>query len=136
MHLLITFSVIDQEDSKFNAVWEKYKKFGEIKFKAVKCLFIGPPQVGKTSTKLHLGLLDEIEKLRSHKSSTGIEPPIETTYINIEGNSCTSAWKRLGLIDMASVLISRIASEKEVHVSVHVQESDGAGSSSYKRGLI
>ena len=51
-------------------MWEKYKTFGEIKFKAVKCLFIGPPQVGKTSTKLHL--LGEIESLHKKKNSTDV----------------------------------------------------------------
>ena len=62
-------------------IYEKYsQEDGVIPFKAVKWIIIGPPQVGKTTTKMHL--LDQIGNIESEggdvrPDSAGIEKPLE-----------------------------------------------------------
>ena len=90
-----------------------------IDFTAVKWLLVGPPQVGKTVTKYHL--LNEIESLRQrlkHSDSTGIEAPIEMTYIdndvamiNATDDSSEPTWTRLNIDDLTESLIQSVESQ-------------------------
>ena len=62
-------------------VYEKYsQEDGVIPFKAVKWILVGPPQVGKTTTKMRL--LKQIKNIQSEggnvkPDSTGLEKPLE-----------------------------------------------------------
>ena len=48
----------------FRDIYEKYsQEDGLIPFKAVKWILVGPPQVGKTTTKMHL--LKQIKNIQS-----------------------------------------------------------------------
>ena len=106
-------------DARFNDLRRKYRQLGEIDFTAVKWLLVGPPQVGKTVTKYHL--LHEIESLRQrlkHSDSTGIEAPIEMTYIdndvaviNATDGSSEPTWTRLNIDDLTESLIQSVESQ-------------------------
>ena len=106
-------------DARFNDLLRKYRQLGVIDFTAVKWLLVGPPKVGKTVTKYHL--LNEIESLRQrlkHSDSTGIEAPIEMTYIdndvaviNATDGSSEPTWTRLNIDDLIESLIQSVESQ-------------------------
>ena len=107
---------------QFTILLKQYDQ--KILYHAVKCLFVGPPRVGKTSTKLHL--LGDIENLTKQQEldSTGLEAPTEMTYIDNEtaalidvedidtDSASTCIWSKLGLAEMASLLMYNIESQK------------------------
>lgn len=87
---------------------EKYQHYPDIDLKAAKCLFVGPPRVGKTATKLHL--LGDIEKLHEEHDSTGLDPPIEVSYvISDAGESC---FHNLTMSELAGQLINDVMSQE------------------------
>ena len=83
---------------------------------AVKWLLVGPPQVGKTTTKLLL--LGDVDNVHKKPLSTGLEKPVEMTYldsktaalIETSGDRSLSAWTRLTINDLALLLLHHIES--------------------------
>ena len=63
---------------KFSALMKKYKDQPTINYKSLKCTFIGPPRVGKTTTRMRL--MEEIVNISSTgntaSDSTQLEKPI------------------------------------------------------------
>ena len=63
-------------------VIEYYKKNGTVEYRFVKLLLVGPPQVGKTTTKDKLiGAINNLENDPDYekRTSTGVEKPVEIT---------------------------------------------------------
>ena len=59
---------------------EYYKKNGTVEYRLVKLLLVGPPQVGKTTTKDRLiGAINNLENDPDYekRTSTGVEKPVE-----------------------------------------------------------
>ena len=85
-------------------------------FNAVKWLLVGPPQVGKTTTKLRL--LRDVESVHKKPLSTSLEKPVEMTYldsktaalIETSDDRSLSTWTRLTIDDLALLLLHRIES--------------------------
>ena len=85
-------------------------------FNAVKWLLVGPPQVGKTTTKLRL--LGDVDSVHKKPLSTGLEKPVEMTYldsktaalIETSDDRSLSTWTRLTIDDLALLLLHRIES--------------------------
>ena len=99
---------------------DKYKQHGEIHYNVVKWLLVGPPGVGKTTTKLRL--VGDIDTLKKERSSTGLEPPLELTYIDgktatliatDESSDSVPAWSGLGIEKLVLLLLHRIDSDVE-----------------------
>ena len=99
---------------------DKYKQHGEIHYNVVKWLLVGPPGVGKTTTKLRL--VGDIDTLKKERSSTGLEPPLELTYIDgktatliatDESSDSVPAWSGLGIEKLVLLLLHCIDSEVE-----------------------
>ena len=71
-------------------IYMKYsQEDGLIPFKAVKWILVGPPQVGKTTTKMRLlkqivNIKTEIEVGNMKPDSTGIEKPVEVISATVE----------------------------------------------------
>ena len=70
------FSFIDENDDLYAMVQDHIEHEGSIKLRVAKSIFVGPPNVGKTS--LRMRLTGEIRNLREGmpNGSTGIEKPI------------------------------------------------------------
>ena len=93
-------------------------------FNGVKLLLVGPPQVGKTTTKLRL--LGDMDCISKKLPSTGLEKPVELTWldsktaalIDISENKPVSTWRRLATGDLAKVLVYRIEHEEETKQDV------------------
>ena len=107
------------EDPQYTALLAKYHQHGHIMFNGVKLLLVGPPQVGKTTTKLRL--LGDMDCIHNKPPSTGLEKPVELTWldsktaalIDVSENKSVSTWQRLTTGDLAKVLVYRIAHEEE-----------------------
>lgn len=108
-------------------------KHGAINWRAIKLLLAGPPQVGKTSTKLRL--LDE--DLTRAPCSTGLERPVEVCLDTIElidrGSGATvigldsTIWKRFSRRELAQILLQRISQGHNTHVQQHIHVTETAG---------
>ena len=70
------FSVLDENDDLFAMVQDHIEHEGSIRLRVAKSIFVGPPNVGKTS--LRMRLTGKIRNLREGmpNGSTGIENPI------------------------------------------------------------
>lgn len=88
-------------------------------YNAIKWMFVGPPQVGKTTTMYHL--LQDLESMQKEKKSTGLEPPIEITFIDsdavalidTEDDRSVYTWSGLSVDDLAYHVIHRVESQEE-----------------------
>ena len=78
---------------------------------------MGPPQVGKTTTKYRI--LGDRESLSKHQRSTGLEAPIELTYLDTKTaaivctSSSVSTWSQLSIDKLALLLLHSIESQEE-----------------------
>ena len=118
-HNLIVFSLYECFiDEITRDVYEKYsQEDGVIPFKAVKWIFIGPPQVGKTTTKMRL--LEQIYNIKSEggiikPDSTGIEKPVEViSAAMISDNDAKNSlyWKALNESQLDKALMCYINSQ-------------------------
>ena len=106
------------EDTRYTTLLAKYRQHGHIMFNAVKWLLVGPPQVGKTTTKLRL--LGDADAIRKKPLSTGLEKPVEMTYLDsktaalIEAadDKSLSTWTRLTIDDLALLFLHCIESQE------------------------
>ena len=82
-------------------------------------MLVGPPQVGKTTTKHRL--LGDCDNLRKQQASTGLEAPIELTYLDSsaaallstdEDGSSVSTWSRLSIDKLALLFLHNIESQE------------------------
>ena len=89
MTLFIFVYINTDADSQLDSLLEKYRHQGMIRHKSLKCLFTGPPRVGKTT--LRKRLLKIIKNLISSgviSTSGGLEKPI--TVIIGEAKECVT----------------------------------------------
>ena len=106
-----------------------------IDFRSIKLLLVGPPQVGKTSTKRHLlG-----ENTDTKPSSTGLERPVEvsldTTYhLDRRGavigakstdDSATAIWKAYELKELAQIYLQKVKVQQQPTDDNQHQPTDG-----------
>ena len=106
------------EDTRYTTLLAKYRQHGHIMFNAVKWLLVGPPQVGKTTTKLRL--LGDADAIRKKPLSTGLEKPVEMTYLDSKtaalietaDDKSLSTWTRLTIDDLALLFLHCIESQE------------------------
>ena len=103
---------------------EKYRHQGMIKHKSFKCLFTGPPQVGKTTLKKRL--LKIIKNLVSSgvvSASGGLEKPINVvigkTQEHVTVVSLGLDWQQHNLLDEAHLVVQLIDQQPTPNVVPH-----------------
>ena len=122
----ITRCIID-EDERFKTLLSKYQQYGHILFNGIKWLLVGPPQVGKTTTKYHL--LGDHENAFKKNRSTGLEAPLELTYLDsktaavicTQGSSSISTWSPLS-VDKLALLLLYCIDDQDEGIESQVQE--------------
>ena len=81
MNLFLFVCMNTDDDPQLNSLLEKYRHQGMIRHKSLKCLFTGPPRVGKTT--LRKRLLKIIKNLISSgviSTSGGLEKPVTVIF--------------------------------------------------------
>lgn len=102
-------------DTRFSDLLEKYRQMDAVELNPLKCVIVGPPQVGKTFTKLNL-LRDteSMQKRQKYSQSTGLEAPTEITYIDNDAavvRTHDSTWTELSSDDLEELLIHCIENQ-------------------------
>ena len=87
--IFLLFCIITVAESQVDRLLEKYRPQGMIRYKSLKCLFTGPPRVGKTTLKKRLlKIITNLISSGVFVKSGGLEKPI--TVITGEARKCAT----------------------------------------------